>query len=63
MGQSTPFTTTPVWALGIENLRPHCPDCDMRMIVTKGAKLEPERKTYECLRCGHEQNPGPGEVY
>jgi predicted RNA-binding Zn-ribbon protein involved in translation (DUF1610 family) len=43
--------------------RPDCPKCGMQMIVTKGAKLEPERKTYECLRCGHEPKPGPGEVY
>jgi hypothetical protein len=35
----------------------------MQMIVTKGAKLDPERKTYECLRCGHEQKPGRGEEY
>jgi transcription initiation factor TFIIIB Brf1 subunit/transcription initiation factor TFIIB len=27
--------------------RPHCPQCDMRMIAT-----DPAQTTYECLRCG-----------
>lgn len=29
------------------------PDCGMQMIVVKGARLEPQHKTYECLWCGH----------
>jgi uncharacterized Zn finger protein len=39
-------------------IRPNCPDCSMQMIVVKGAKLEPQQKTYECLRCGHVAKPG-----
>jgi hypothetical protein len=33
---------------GDEVQRPHCPDCDMRMITIR----EPTAKL-ECLRCGH----------
>jgi uncharacterized Zn finger protein len=38
--------------------RPDCPDCGMQMIVAKDMILEPERRTYECLRCGHVIKPG-----
>jgi hypothetical protein len=37
--------------------RPRCPDCDMSMIVTAGINLDPERKTFECLRCGRIEKP------
>lgn len=32
----------------VERRRPHCPNCNMRMIFTK-----PGGETFECLRCGY----------
>jgi 23S rRNA C2498 (ribose-2'-O)-methylase RlmM len=40
---------------------PACPQCNMRMIVVDGYKLEPKRQTFECLRCGHIEKPGRHE--
>ena len=34
-----------------------CPKCDMGMIVLDGFGLGPEHKTYECLQCGHIEEP------
>jgi tRNA(Ile2) C34 agmatinyltransferase TiaS len=37
--------------LGLQ--RPHCPDCNMRMIAT-GRDVDKSRdRTFECLRCGY----------
>jgi hypothetical protein len=36
---------------------PNCPACEMRMIVAGGFGLDPEHKTFECLRCGHIEKP------
>jgi predicted RNA-binding Zn-ribbon protein involved in translation (DUF1610 family) len=33
--------------------RPDCPKCGMLMIVTKDFAVRPDKRTYECLRCGH----------
>jgi predicted RNA-binding Zn-ribbon protein involved in translation (DUF1610 family) len=33
--------------------RRDCPKCGMLMIVTKDFALKPDKRTYECLRCGH----------
>ncbi len=35
----------------------HCPKCGMGMIVVAGFGLDPERKTRECLQCGHIEKP------
>jgi hypothetical protein len=35
-----------------------CPTCDMGMIVVDGYGQDPERQTFECLRCGHIDRPG-----
>jgi hypothetical protein len=37
--------------------RPRCPKCDMSMIATGGFGLDPQHKTFECLQCGHIENP------
>jgi hypothetical protein len=34
------------------------PCLDMGMIVVEGHKLDRERQTLECLRCGHIDRPG-----
>jgi ribosomal protein S27AE len=49
MGQSKPFPETSIWDMGVENPRPQCPRCDMRMILVQ----RPEPARHECLRCGH----------
>jgi hypothetical protein len=36
---------------------PICPKCQMRMLVTAGFKKDPEKRTYECLRCGYIRKP------
>jgi hypothetical protein len=36
---------------------PPCPICDMGMIVVDCHKLDHERQTFECLRCGHVDQP------
>jgi hypothetical protein len=36
---------------------PPCPACDMGMIVVDGYELDPKRRTFECLRCGHVEYP------
>jgi hypothetical protein len=35
-------------------LRPHCPECRMRMISIAAAQ---GKRSYECLRCGHAADP------
>jgi hypothetical protein len=35
-----------------------CPSCGMNMVVVAGRNLDPEKRTYECLRCGHRLIPG-----
>ena len=47
MCQSEPFPTTSIWDLGTENPRPHCPRCDMRMILVQ----RPAPEKHECFRC------------
>jgi Zn ribbon nucleic-acid-binding protein len=42
---------------------PPCPVCEMRMLVTDGFKLDRERQTLECLRCGHVDRPGAKIVH
>ena len=42
--------------------RPRCPKCSMGMIVTGGFGLDPEHKTFECLQCGHIENPQAAPV-
>jgi hypothetical protein len=37
---------------------PPCPVCDMGMIRIAGASGEPDKQTFECLRCGHIEKPG-----
>jgi tRNA(Ile2) C34 agmatinyltransferase TiaS len=32
----------------LELQRPHCPECDMRMMAT-----QPGAETFKCLRCGY----------
>jgi hypothetical protein len=34
----------------------------MGMIVTGGFGLDPEHKTFECLQCGHIENPQAAPV-
>jgi hypothetical protein len=38
------------------NGRPSCPKCGIGMV--DGFGLDPERKTFECLQCGHVEKPG-----
>jgi hypothetical protein len=50
MAQSQPFESTPsLW--GDETERPHCPQCEMRMITVRA----PPPAKYECLRCNYSQ--------
>src|ERR1700759_3363047 len=35
MGQPRPFPETSIWDMGVENPRPHCPRCNMRMILVQ----------------------------
>jgi hypothetical protein len=37
--------------------RPPCPKCQMGMIVVDGFKADFERRTFECLKCGHLEAP------
>jgi hypothetical protein len=39
--------------------RPRCPECQMRMMPVEGLNRDPDRRTFECLRCGHLERP-PG---
>ena len=39
------------------NESPPCPNFGMNMISISGLKLDPERRTFECLRCGHLEVP------
>ena len=39
-------------------VRPDCRKCGMQMIAVKDLTLEPEKRTYECLRCGNIAHPG-----
>jgi hypothetical protein len=53
-----PLRAEPAMALRRPNYeRPCCPKCDMGMIVTGGYDLDPEYKTFECLRCRHVERP------
>jgi hypothetical protein len=36
---------------------PLCPECRIGMIAVSGPQLDPERQTFECLRCGRIQKP------
>jgi transposase-like protein len=39
------------------NIHPPCPECGMGMLLVNGFELERERQTFECLRCGHVDEP------
>ena len=34
-------------------VRPGCPKCGMHMIAINDVSLVPDKRTYECLRCGN----------
>jgi hypothetical protein len=38
--------------------RPPYPECKMRMITVGGFGMDMDRKTFECLHCGHVEKPG-----
>jgi predicted RNA-binding Zn-ribbon protein involved in translation (DUF1610 family) len=40
----------------VERNRPHCPNCNMRMIFTR-----PGANAFECLRCGY-AGPAPHQI-
>jgi hypothetical protein len=42
---------------------PPCAVCNMGMIVTGGFKLDRERQTLECLRCGRVEKPSMPKNY
>jgi hypothetical protein len=37
--------------------RPSCPKCDTSMIVVDGFDMEPQDKTFECLKCAQLEKP------
>ena len=38
-------------------VRPPCPECEMNMIVVSDFDRDPDKMTFECLRCGHIKKP------